>query len=67
MTDEAKEGPSGPDPLVTGARRAAIHLGKAGFEVFAALSAMSRGIVEKVRPPDGDDEDGTGPQHIRVD
>ncbi len=67
MTEEATDTPSGPDPLITGAKRAAIHLGKAGFEVFAALSAISKGVVEKVRPPDGDEEDGTGPQHIPVD
>ena len=67
MTDEASDSPTGPDPLVVGAKRAAIHLGKAGFEVFAAVSAISKGVVEKVRPPDGDEEAGTGPQHIPVD
>ncbi len=67
MTDEVTDTPSGPDPLITGAKRAAIHLGKAGFEVFAAMSAISKGIVDKVRPPDGDQEGGTGAQHIPVD
>jgi len=67
MTDERTDMPSGPDPLITGAKKAALHLGKAGFEVFAALNAISRGVIDKVRPPDGDNDDGTGPQHIRVD
>lgn len=67
MTDETSDSPSGPDPLVAGARRAAIHLGKAGFEVFAAVSAISKGVVEKVRPPQDPGGDGSGPQRIPVD
>jgi hypothetical protein len=55
-----------PDPLVRGIRSAALHLGKAGFEVFAALGAVATGITQKVRPDDSKDTD-RGPEHVPVD
>ncbi len=62
MTDQQ------PDPLVSGVKSAAIHLGKAGFEIVAALGAVVSGISQKVRPPDvtGDESD-SGPERVPVD
>lgn len=60
MTDEH------PDPLVSGVKSAAVHLGKAGFEIVAALGAVASGISRKVRPNDPEDSD-RGPEHVPVD
>lgn len=55
------------DPLVAGVKRAAVHLTKAGFEVFAAFGELSKGVVAKVRPPDDQPDASTGPQRVPVD
>jgi hypothetical protein len=60
------EQPSGPDPLVASIRKAAVHLGKAGFEVIAAIGVVSKGVMAKVRPDEPDDPE-SGPQRVRVD
>lgn len=68
MTDGHDQDPTTTDPLVAGVKRAAVHLTKAGFEVVAAVGALSKGVVAKVRPPeDGDDSTGSGPQRVTVD
>lgn len=56
-----------PDPLLSGVRSAAIHLGKAGFEIVAALGAVASGISQKVRPNDGSHDSDHGPEHVPVD
>lgn len=53
------------DPLVSGVKSAAIHLVKAGFEIFAAFGAVASGVSRKVRPSDPDDE--RGPERVPVD
>lgn len=60
MTDEQT------DPLVSGVKSAALHLGKAGFEIIAALGAVASGISAKVRPGDPD-ENERGPERVPVD
>lgn len=60
MTDERT------DPLVSGVKSAALHLGKAGFEIIAALGAVASGISAKVRPADPD-ENERGPERVPVD
>jgi hypothetical protein len=75
MTDEHEHEPEHEhgddttvDPLTAGVKRAAVHLTKAGFEIYAALGALSKGVVAKVRPNEGDDDStGSGPQRINVD
>lgn len=68
MTEQHDHEETATDPLIVGAKRAAVHLTKAGFEVFAALGALSKGVVAKVRPDTKDeDEDGSGPQRVPVD
>lgn len=63
MTDEKT-----PDPLVAGVRSAAIHLGKAGFEVAAAFGSVVRGLTTKIRPHDDDDDDREGgAQRVEVE
>lgn len=61
MTDEQ------PDPLVSGVKSAAVHLGKAGFEIVAALGAVASGISRKVRPNDGSQGTDRGPERVPVD
>lgn len=56
------------DPIVEGIKSAAVHLGKAGFEVLAAAGAIASGISRKVRPsedPPGHEPDGR--ERITVD
>lgn len=66
MTEERDQDPA-TDPLVVGVKRAAVHLTKAGFEVFAALGELSKGVVAKVRPPGDEPDEHTGPQRVPVD
>lgn len=58
----------GPDPLIAGVKSAALHLGKAGFEVAAAFGSIITGVTHKIRPDDGheDDVDG-GAQRVEVE
>lgn len=57
-----------PDPLIAGAKRAAVHLGKAGFEVAAAFGSIVTGVTRKIRPPTDDEDDGEGgAQHVEVE
>jgi len=67
MSDETNADEQAPDPLVVGVKRAAVHLGKAGFEVVAALGALGKGVRDKVKPEDGDAAPAGGPQHVPVD
>ena len=61
MTDQQQ------DPLVTGVKSAVVHLGKAGFEIVAALGAVASGISKKVRPSDESTDGDRGPEHVPVD
>ena len=56
------------DPLVAGVKSAALHIGKAGFEVAAAFGSIITGVTRKIRPDDGrdDDTDG-GAQRVEVE
>jgi hypothetical protein len=67
MSEETHEESVTPDPLVVAVKRAAVHLGKAGFELAAAVGALSSGVSRKIRPQDSDDESGTGPHRVTVD
>jgi hypothetical protein len=67
MSDGIHEEPDSPDPLVVAMKRAAVHLGKAGFELAAAIGALSTGVSRKIRPPDSGDDSDTGPQRVTVD
>jgi hypothetical protein len=60
MTDDK------PDPLVSGIKSAAVHVGKAGFELLAAAGAIASAISQKVRSDDDLDGDGDGGRE-RVD
>ncbi len=55
------------DPLVTAVRSAVGHLGKAGFEVVAALGALATGLSRKLRSDNTDDDVDGGPERIQVD
>ena len=55
-----------PDPLVAGIKSAVVHLGKAGFEVAAALGSVVTGVTRKVRPHVDDDGEG-GAQRVEVE
>ena len=55
------------DPLVSGVRSAVGHLGKAGFEVVAALGALATGLSRKMRSDDADDDVEGGPERVPVD
>lgn len=67
MSDEIPEESASPDPLVVAIKRAAAHLGKAGFELAAAVGALSTGVSRKIHPQDSDDESDAGPQRVTVD
>lgn len=67
MSDGNDQPDETPDPLMIGVKRAAVHLGKAGFEVAAAIGALSTGISRKVRPPVADNDTDSGSERIAVD
>ncbi len=63
MTDDRT-----PDPLIAGVKSAVVHLGKAGFEVVAAIGSVVGGVTRKIRPPGDQDDDGRGgPQRVEVE
>jgi hypothetical protein len=55
------------DPLVSGVRSAVGHLGKAGFEVLAALGALATGLSRKIRSDHPGDNVEGGPERVEVD
>jgi len=62
MTDDRT-----PDPLVAGVKGAFVHLGKAGFEVVAAIGSVVTGVTRKVRPHDEPDDTEGGTQRVEVE
>lgn len=66
MTDDIKDDNT-PDPLVAGVKGALVHLGKAGFEVAAAVGSVVTGVTRKVRPHVDDDDTDGGAQRVEVE
>jgi hypothetical protein len=59
---------SGPDPLVAGLQKAAIHFSKAAIEVVSGVGDLVAGVARKIRPESGEDDPGPGgPQRIEIE
>ncbi len=55
------------DPLVDGAKTAAIHFSKAAFEVATGIGALLAGITQIVWPGEQDGEETASYQTVEVE
>lgn len=56
------------DKLVSGARSALIHFGKAAVEIVSGISVFALSVADTVRPSSDDSQDGSErPQKIEIE